>query len=75
VPPCFFGGSILRDAEGSYGRSAIVRRRSSAGIETVALMARGALDEAQKPQVMQRRQALFEGRYDLSNRPIANVTM
>jgi hypothetical protein len=34
---------------------------AGAGIETVALMARGALDEAQKPQVMQRRQALFEG--------------
>jgi cytochrome c peroxidase len=34
-----------------------------------------ALDEAQKPQVMQRQQALLEQRYDLSNRPIANVIM
>ena len=34
-----------------------------------------ALDEAQKPQVMQRQQSLLEQRYDLSNRPIANVMM
>ncbi|WOH50360.1 cytochrome B6 [Bradyrhizobium sp. sBnM-33] len=34
-----------------------------------------ALDEAQKTQVMQRQQALLEQRYDLSNRPIANVIM
>ncbi|MCK1638137.1 cytochrome B6 [Bradyrhizobium sp. 157] len=34
-----------------------------------------ALDDAQKPQVMQRQQALLEQRYDLSNRPIANVIM
>ncbi|MGX9426196.1 MULTISPECIES: cytochrome b6 [Bradyrhizobium] len=34
-----------------------------------------ALDEAQKSQVMQRQQALLEQRYDLSNRPIANVMM
>jgi len=34
-----------------------------------------ALDEAQKPQVMQRQQSLLERRYDLSNRPIANVMM
>lgn len=34
-----------------------------------------ALDEAQKAQVMQRQQALFEQRYDLSNRPITNAMM
>ncbi|MDI4235199.1 cytochrome B6 [Bradyrhizobium sp. Arg237L] len=34
-----------------------------------------ALDEAQKPQVMQRQQALLEQRYDLSNRPIDNAMM
>jgi cytochrome c peroxidase len=34
-----------------------------------------ALDEAQKSEVMQRQRALFEQRYDLSNRPIANVMM
>jgi cytochrome c peroxidase len=34
-----------------------------------------ALDEAQKPQVMQRQQTLLEQRYDLANRPVANVMM
>jgi cytochrome c peroxidase len=34
-----------------------------------------ALDEAQKAEVMQRQQALLEQRYDLSNRPIANIVM
>jgi len=34
-----------------------------------------ANDEAQKPTVMQRQQILLEERYDLSDRPIPNVTM
>lgn len=33
------------------------------------------MDEAAKPKVMQRQQALLESRYDLSNRPIAGVAM
>ncbi|NOJ40043.1 cytochrome B6 [Bradyrhizobium australiense] len=44
-------------------------------LPTLPLDAVKALDEAQKPQVMQRQQALFERRYDLSNRPIANFMM
>jgi cytochrome c peroxidase len=34
-----------------------------------------AADEAEKPKVMQRQQALLQERYDLSERPIANVVM
>jgi cytochrome c peroxidase len=34
-----------------------------------------AMDEAQKPGVMQRQSALLNERYDLSNRPLAGVTM
>jgi cytochrome c peroxidase len=34
-----------------------------------------AMDEAQKPQVMQRQNNLFNQRYDLSDRPIAGVMM
>jgi cytochrome c peroxidase len=34
-----------------------------------------ALDEAQKADVMQRQRTLLEQRYDLSNRPQANVMM
>jgi cytochrome c peroxidase len=34
-----------------------------------------ALDEAQKPQVMQRQQTLLDQRYDVANRPVANVMM
>jgi len=44
-------------------------------LPTLPLDAVKALDEAQKSQVMQRQQALLEQRYDLSNRPIVNVTM
>jgi len=44
-------------------------------LPTLPLDAVKALDEAQKPQVMQRQHALLEQRYDLSNRPIANVLM
>ncbi len=32
-------------------------------------------DQAAKPQVMQRQQALFAARYDLANRPVPNVKM
>jgi cytochrome c peroxidase len=34
-----------------------------------------ATDEAQKPQVLQRQQAVLEQRYDVSNRPIPNTMM
>ena len=34
-----------------------------------------AMDEAQKPQVMQRANAMLNQRYDLSNRPITAVMM
>ena len=34
-----------------------------------------ANDEAQKPQVAQRQEALLEQRYDLADRPIPNVMM
>jgi cytochrome c peroxidase len=34
-----------------------------------------AIDEAQKPQVMQRQRALLEQRYDLADRPMAGVMM
>lgn len=34
-----------------------------------------AIDEAQKPQVMERQRAMLENRYDLSDRPIPGVMM
>jgi len=44
-------------------------------LPTLSLDEVKALDEAQKPQVMQRQHVLLEQRYDLSDRPIANAVM
>ncbi len=44
-------------------------------LPTQSLDAVRAADEAQKPAVLQRQRALFEARYDLSDKPIPGVTM
>ena len=44
-------------------------------LPTLPLGLVGANDQAQKPQVQQRQQALLEERYDLADRPIPNVMM
>jgi cytochrome c peroxidase len=44
-------------------------------LPTMPLDAVRALDEADKPQVMQRQMGLLEQRYDLSDRPMAGVMM
>src|SRR5919199_328998 len=44
-------------------------------LPTLPLSQVRANDEAQKPQVMQRQEALLNQRYDLANRPIPNVMM
>lgn len=44
-------------------------------LPTMPLSQAKAVDEAQKPQVMERQRALLERRYDLSDRPLDGVTM